>query len=70
MTENNARKGSTLNTQAIINVIFLIVIIWMVLSIWGRDLLHSLGSIGTAFAEGLIGRAKELTSGILKGLSF
>lgn len=63
------RKGSVLNTEAIINIFFLIVIIWIVLSIWGQDALHSLGSAFSAIAEGLVGRAKELTSGILKGIS-
>ncbi len=64
------RKMGTMNTEAIISVIFLIVIIWVVFSIWGQDALHSLGSAFTAVAEGLIGRAKEITSGVLKSLNF
>lgn len=63
------KKKGTMNTEAIISVIFLIVIIWVVFSIWGQDVLHSLGSAFAAVAEGLIGRAKEIISGVVKGLS-
>lgn len=69
MNATNPNRRGTMNTEAIISVIFLIVIIWVVLSIWGQDMLHSLGSAFTAVAEGLIGRAKEIISGVVKGLS-
>lgn len=68
MENLEGQKGGMLNAEAIMNVLFLIVIIWIVLSIWGQDLLHSLGSAFSAMAEGLVGRAKEITAGILKGV--
>ncbi len=60
----NKKKG-TLNTEVIISVIILLVIIGVIWKIWGS----SLGSFGAAVVEGLVGRAKEITTGILKGLS-